>query len=127
MEGSQPRRRHRFAAKACTALLIWAALAMVVSPLGADETATSKMYAQRSAKKSSKKSTKASAGTGGDDKKVEATTMALESASEESEGLEIRGQTRTLSMMLVLQNRRDKIDFIKPRRDYRDRILQTEY
>ena len=58
---------------------------------------------------------------------VEAATKVLDASSEDEEGLEIRGQTRTLSMMLVLQNRRDKIDFIKPRTDYRDWILSTEY
>ena len=50
-----------------------------------------------------------------------------EPPSGEPESLEIRGQTRTLSMMLVLQNKRDKIDFIKPRKNYRNEILRTEY
>lgn len=41
--------------------------------------------------------------------------------------LEIRGQSRTLSMMLVLKNGKENINFVKVRRHYREEILGTEY
>jgi hypothetical protein len=95
---------------------------LVAVPCGAAADEPTQLYAQRTTRSASTTSA-----SDGDSKKVDAATMALDSSSEDGEGLEIRGQTRTLSMMLVLQSRRDKIDFIKPRTDYRNRILQTEY
>lgn len=41
--------------------------------------------------------------------------------------IEVRGQARTLSMMLVLKNGKDGINFIKVRKDYRPEILSTDY
>ena len=41
--------------------------------------------------------------------------------------LEIRGQARTLSMMLVLKNGKDGINFIKVRKDYHPEITTTEF
>lgn len=41
--------------------------------------------------------------------------------------VEIRGQARSLSMMLVLKNGKDSINFIKPRKDYKAEISTTEY
>src|SRR4051812_6933380 len=41
--------------------------------------------------------------------------------------VEVRGQARTLSMMLVLKNGKDSINFIKVRKDYRPEILNTDY
>jgi hypothetical protein len=41
--------------------------------------------------------------------------------------VEVRGQARTLSMMLVLKNGKDAINFIKPRKDYRPEIAKTEF
>ncbi len=41
--------------------------------------------------------------------------------------LEVRGQARTLSMMLVLKNGKDGINFIKVRKDYRPEIQATEF
>ena len=41
--------------------------------------------------------------------------------------LEIRGQSRTLSMMLVLKGGKDSINFIKVRKDYHDEIVATPY
>jgi 3-oxoacyl-ACP reductase-like protein len=43
------------------------------------------------------------------------------------EALEVRGQTRALSMMLVLRSKKDKVDFVKLRTNYRPEILGTEY
>lgn len=43
------------------------------------------------------------------------------------EALEVRGQTRALSMMLVLRSKKDKVDFVKMRTDYRPEILKTQY
>jgi hypothetical protein len=41
--------------------------------------------------------------------------------------LKVTGQTRTLSMMLVLKNKKDKSTFISPREHYRSEILNTRY
>jgi hypothetical protein len=41
--------------------------------------------------------------------------------------LEVRGQSRTLSMMLVLKNGKEAINFIKVRKDYRPEITTTPY
>lgn len=47
--------------------------------------------------------------------------------SDSQKSLEIRGQSRNLSMLLVLKNRHENIDFVKPRETYRDEITQTEF
>ena len=41
--------------------------------------------------------------------------------------LKVTGQTRTLSMLLVLKNKKDKSDFIKVRQHYRNEILNTRF
>jgi hypothetical protein len=41
--------------------------------------------------------------------------------------VEIRGQARTLSMMLVLKNGKDGINFIKVRKDYKPEIQATDF
>ena len=41
--------------------------------------------------------------------------------------IEIRGQTRTLSMGLVLKNKKEQIDFIQPRTNYDEEIKETTY
>ena len=41
--------------------------------------------------------------------------------------VEVRGQARTLSMMLVLKNGKDGINFIKVRKDYHPEILNTDF
>lgn len=41
--------------------------------------------------------------------------------------MKVRGQTRTLSMMLVLKNKKDSIEFINIKKNYREEILNTEY
>lgn len=41
--------------------------------------------------------------------------------------LRVRGQTRTLNMMLILGNQKDKIRFVEIRRNYEEEILNTEY
>ena len=41
--------------------------------------------------------------------------------------VEIRGQSRTLSMMLVLKNGKENINFIKIRKDYSPEIAGTQY
>lgn len=47
--------------------------------------------------------------------------------SDSQRELEIRGQSRNLSMMLVLKNRNENIDFVKPRDSYREEIQQTGF
>jgi len=47
--------------------------------------------------------------------------------SDSQKSLEIRGQSRNLSMLLVLKNRHENIDFVKPRESYREEIPQTEF
>lgn len=44
-------------------------------------------------------------------------------AAEEQKPLEINGQSRSLNMMLVLRNDKDKIKFVKLRENYRNEIL----
>jgi hypothetical protein len=41
--------------------------------------------------------------------------------------VEVRGQARTLSMMLVLKNGKDGINFIKVRKDFRPEIQATDF
>ena len=40
---------------------------------------------------------------------------------------EVRGQSRNLSMMLVLKNRKDNIDFVKARENFASEIKETSY
>jgi hypothetical protein len=47
--------------------------------------------------------------------------------AEANRAVEIRGQSRTLSMMLVLKNSKDSINFIKVRKDYGPEIGGTQY
>jgi hypothetical protein len=44
-----------------------------------------------------------------------------------NKALEVRGQSRTLSMMLVLKNGKEGINFIKVRESYRPEITSTPY
>ena len=44
-----------------------------------------------------------------------------------NQAVEIRGQSRTLSMMLVLKNGKENINFIKVRKDYNPEIIGTQY
>ncbi len=41
--------------------------------------------------------------------------------------LEVRGQSRNLSMMLVLKNKKRDIDFVKPRENYSREVQNTSY
>ena len=41
--------------------------------------------------------------------------------------LEVRGQSRNLSMMLVLKNKKRDIDFVKPRENYSREMQNTSY
>ncbi|PWU17291.1 MAG: hypothetical protein C5B49_09225 [Bdellovibrio sp.] len=45
----------------------------------------------------------------------------------EQRAVEVRGQSRTLSMMLVLKNGKENVDFVKPRKDYNSEILATQF
>lgn len=47
--------------------------------------------------------------------------------SDSQKSLEIRGQSRNLSMLLVLKNRHENIDFVKPRETYREEIQKTGF
>jgi|GEM_PF-6323830 len=51
---------------------------------------------------------------------------ALESSGS-TKATEVKGQIRNLSMMLVLKNQKDRIEFVRMRRDYRKEILETKY
>lgn len=48
-------------------------------------------------------------------------------ALDPNSAIEVRGQARTLSMMLVLKNGKDAINFIKVRKDYHAEIMDTSY
>ncbi len=47
--------------------------------------------------------------------------------SDSNTALEVRGQSRNLSMMLVLKNRKSDIDFVKPRETYSTEVQNTAY
>ncbi len=46
----------------------------------------------------------------------------------EKEGgvIEIKGESRNFNMKLVLKNKKDKITFVKTRRDFKEEILSKE-
>jgi hypothetical protein len=43
------------------------------------------------------------------------------------QALKVTGQTRTLSMQLTLKSKKEKIEFVNPRRNYDKEISQTRY
>ena len=47
--------------------------------------------------------------------------------SDSQTALEIRGQSRNLSMLLILKNRHENIDFVKPRDSYKEEIAKTGF
>ena len=47
--------------------------------------------------------------------------------TDSQKALEVKGQARNLSMMLVLKNRADNIDFVKPRQNYQNEIKSTGF
>lgn len=47
--------------------------------------------------------------------------------SDSQKSFEIRGQSRNISMLLVLKNRNDSIDFVKPREHYQSEISKTSF
>ena len=51
----------------------------------------------------------------------------LSSVSDSNSALEVRGQSRNLSMLLVLKNRKDNVNFVKPREHYSTEIQNTSY
>ncbi len=54
-------------------------------------------------------------------------TMASSVGADSGKSIEVRGQARSLSMMLVLKNKKDDINFVKPRENYRKESRETEY
>ncbi len=40
--------------------------------------------------------------------------------------LQVTGQSRSLNMMLVLRNEKDKIQFVPVRKDFKDKIQETK-
>jgi hypothetical protein len=55
------------------------------------------------------------------------TTIRKPATLDPNSAVEVRGQARTLSMMLVLKNGKDGINFIKVRKDYHPEILNTDF
>jgi hypothetical protein len=51
----------------------------------------------------------------------------LMSGGEAQKPLKVQGQSRNLNMMLVLKSDKDKIQFAKPRVNYRDKVPETPY
>jgi hypothetical protein len=45
---------------------------------------------------------------------------------ESTQAIEVKGQSRNFNMKLVLRTKKDKISFVKTRKNYRDEILSTE-
>lgn len=58
---------------------------------------------------------------------VLSTPIRKPSSLDPNAAVEVRGQARTLSMMLVLKNGKDAINFIKVRKDYKPEIMKTEF
>lgn len=58
---------------------------------------------------------------------LSAPTIRKPATLDPNSAVEVRGQARTLSMMLVLKNGKDSINFIKVRKDYRPEIQATDY
>lgn len=48
-------------------------------------------------------------------------------ASDSEKALEVRGQSRNLSLMLVLKNNKESLDFVQPRNSFRKEIQNTNY
>lgn len=50
------------------------------------------------------------------------------STTTEKEGdvIEIKGESRNFNMKLILKEKKDKITFVKTRRDFREEILSSE-
>ncbi len=67
--------------------------------------------------------------------KVSRTSVAIKSApmkrrtpaSDPDAPIEVRGQSRNLNMLLILQNQDEIIDFIKMRKDYQDETQRMNY
>ena len=49
------------------------------------------------------------------------------SVNDSDKVFEVRGQSRNLSMMLVLKNRKDNLEFVKARENYANEIKETSY
>ena len=45
---------------------------------------------------------------------------------ESSDVIEVKGQSRNFNMKLILRTKKDKISFVKTRKNYREEILSTE-
>jgi len=45
---------------------------------------------------------------------------------EVTEEIEVKGQSRNFNMKLILRSKKDKISFVKTRKNYREEILSTE-
>jgi len=48
-------------------------------------------------------------------------------ASDPNAPIEVRGQSRNLNMLLILQNQNEAIDFIKMRKDYKNETQRMSY
>ena len=60
---------------------------------------------------------------------IAATALASKAFAEESKNqkpLQVTGQSRSLNMMLVLRNEKDKIQFVPVRKDFKDKIQETK-
>lgn len=55
-------------------------------------------------------------------------TAGLQAGSHEvQKPLQVTGQSRNLSMMLVLKSEKDRVRFVEVRRSYRGEVLKTDY
>jgi hypothetical protein len=64
----------------------------------------------------------------GTTKKVETPQTIAEAGTREvDKPLQITGQTRTLNMLLSIRSKADPIGFVSARKDFRDRIPNTQF
>jgi len=52
--------------------------------------------------------------------------VSSEKTTEATEAIEVKGQSRNFNMKLILRSKKDKISFVKTRKNYREEILSTE-
>lgn len=64
---------------------------------------------------------------GGTKRRTQASYQAPSSATTSQKPLQVKGQTRALSMGLTLKNEKEKIDHIKPRDNFDEEIKDTNY
>lgn len=107
-------------------LVLFCLLASTIVPTTAKSASSAAAPINKQTKQASKQETKQSSRSPASVAFAQPPTTAPK-AVDPNAAVEIRGQSRTLSMMLVLKNGKDEINFIKVRKDYKPEISRTQY